>query len=136
LIVGAIDPFELFRIMREIAQAEAPEGIAFMIDQSHNIEGKIDPMIQSVVNIQTAYAKALLVDDGKLAAAQRAGDVLGAHRVLLAAFETDVRPLLARLRDALGIDPDPVEAFRRGGYGERLAQERGTTQVESAYERT
>jgi L-rhamnose isomerase/sugar isomerase len=136
LIVGAIDPFELFRIMREIAQAEAPEGIAFMIDQSHNIEGKIDAMIQSVVNIQTAYAKALLVDDGKLAAAQRAGDVLGAHRVLLAAFETDVRPLLARLRDALGIDPDPVEAFRRGGYGERLAQERGTTQVESAYERT
>jgi L-rhamnose isomerase / sugar isomerase len=136
LIVGAIDPFELFRIMRVIAQTDAPEAIAFMIDQSHNVEGKIDAMIQSVVNIQTAYAKALLVDDQKLRSAQRAGDVLGAHRVLTEAFETDVRPLLARLRGQLGIDPDPVEAYRRGGHGERLAQERGTTQVESAYERT
>jgi L-rhamnose isomerase/sugar isomerase len=136
LIVGAIDPFELFRIMREIAQADEPEAIAFMIDQSHNIEGKIEAMIQSVMNIQTAYAKALLVDDERLQAAQRAGDVLGAHRVLTDGFETDVRPLLARLREELGIDPDPVEAFRRGGHGERLAHERGTTQVESAYERT
>ena len=136
LIVGSIDPFELFRIMREIARAESPERIAFMIDQSHNIEGKIDAMVQSVVNIQTAYAKALLVDDERLTAAQRAGDVLGAHRVLLEAFETDVRPLLAQLREELDIDPDPVEAFRRGGYGERLAQERGVASVESAYERT
>ena len=136
LIVGAIDPFELFRIMLEIARAEAPERIAFMIDQSHNIEGKVDAMIQSVVNIQTAYAKALLADDEKLRAAQRAGDVLGAHRVLAGAFETDVRPLLARLREERLIDPDPVEAYRRGGYAEKLARERGTTPVESAYERT
>jgi L-rhamnose isomerase/sugar isomerase len=136
LIVGAIDPFELFRIMREIAQTDAPETIAFMIDQSHNVEGKIDAMIQSVVNIQTAYARALLVDEEKLLSAQRAGDVLGAHRVLTEAYETDVRPLLARLREQLGIDPDPVEAFRRGGHAERLAQARGTTRVESAYERT
>ncbi len=136
LIVGSIDPFELFRIMREIARADAPERIAFMIDQSHNIEGKIDAMIQSVVNIQTAYAKALLVDEERLASAQRAGDVLGAHRVLLEAFETDVRPLLRRLREELNIDPDPVEAFRRGGFAERLAQERGLASVESAYERT
>ena len=71
-----------------------------MIDQSHNVEGKIDAMIQSVMNIQTAYAKALLVDEKRLAEAQREGDVLGAHRVLLEAFETDVRPLLARLRAA------------------------------------
>ena len=100
LIVGSIDPFELFRIMREIARGATPaDQIAFMIDQSHNIEGKIDAMIQSVMNIQTAYAKALLVDEERLAAAQRAGDVLGAHRVLLDAFETDVRPLLARLRE-------------------------------------
>jgi len=135
LIVGSIDPFELFRIMREIAQAETPEQIAFMIDQSHNVEGKIDAMIQSVVNIQTAYAKALLVDNDRLANAQGAGDVLGAHRVLLDAFETDVRPLLARLREELGIEADPVAAFRRGGHGDRLARERGTTTVESAYER-
>jgi L-rhamnose isomerase/sugar isomerase len=135
LIVGAIDPFELFRIMREIAHAEAPERIAFMIDQSHNVEGKIDAMIQSVSNIQTAYAKALLVDEERLAAAQHEGDVLGAHRVLMAALETDVRPLVARLRESVGVDPDPVEAFRRGGHAERLARERGTASVESAYER-
>jgi L-rhamnose isomerase / sugar isomerase len=135
LIVGSIDPFELFRIMREIARAESLERIAFMIDQSHNIEGKIDAMIQSVSNIQTAYAKALLVDEARLAAAQREGDVLGAHRVLMDAFETDVRPMLAQLREGLGVDPDPVEAFRRGGYAERLARERGTASVESAYER-
>ena len=136
LIVGSIDPFELFRIMREIARAERRDRIAFMIDQSHNVEGKIDAMIQSVVNIQTAYAKALLVDEDHLAEAQRAGDVLGAHRVLLDAFETDVRPLLRELREELGIDPDPVEAFRRGGFADRLAQERGVASVESAYERT
>jgi L-rhamnose isomerase/sugar isomerase len=88
------------------------------------------------LNIQTAYAKALLVDGGALEAAQREGDVLGAHRVLLDAFETDVRPLLARLRQEIGVDPDPVRAFRSGGYADRLARERGTASVESAYETT
>jgi L-rhamnose isomerase/sugar isomerase len=136
LIVGSIDPFELFRIMSEIAAArrdpatsETAEAIAFMIDQSHNVEGKIDAMIQSVVNIQTAYAKALLVDRARLEDAQRAGDVLGAHRILVDAYETDVRPLLARLRAELGLDPDPLEAFRGGGYAERLALERGASAV-------
>jgi L-rhamnose isomerase/sugar isomerase len=136
LIVGSIDPFELFRIMHEIAAADAAHRIAFMIDQSHNIEGKIEAMIQSVANIQAAYAKALLVDEERLADAQRNGDVLGAYRILLEAFETDVRPLLARLRERLGVDPDPVETFRRGGHAERLARERGIASVESAYERT
>jgi L-rhamnose isomerase/sugar isomerase len=142
LIVGSIDPFELFRVMCEIAAARSDpataataEAIAFMIDQSHNVEGKIDAMIQSVVNIQTAYAKALLVDAEELRAAQRDGDVLGAHRVLMEAFEADVRPLLSDLRTGLGVAPDPVEAFRSGGYAERLAEERGTSGVESAYER-
>jgi L-rhamnose isomerase / sugar isomerase len=141
LIVGAIDPFELFRIMREIASARADpetaataEGVAFMIDQSHNVEGKIDAMIQSVLNIQSAYAKALLVDDERLAAAQREGDVLGAHRILMDAYETDVRSLLASFRTELGVDADPVEAFRASGHAERLARERGTASVESAYE--
>src|SRR5262249_7419921 len=134
LIVGAIDPFELFRITYEIARVEAAD-LALMIDQSHNVAGEIDAMIRSVGDIQTAYAQALLVDRTRLAAAQHEGDVLGAHRVLVEAFETDVRPLLAALRARLGIDPDPVEAFRRGGYAERLARERGTTSVESAYER-
>lgn len=136
LIVGAIDPFELFRIMREIALAPETENVAFMIDQSHNVEGKIDAMIQSVMNIQTAYAKALLVDEDRVRAAQLAGDVLGAHRALVDAFETDVRPLLARLRASMGIGSDPVEAFRTGGFAERLARERGEVPVESAYERT
>ena len=138
LIVGAIDPFELFRIMREIARGgTAPSDVAFMIDQSHNVEGKIDAMLQSVMNIQTAYAKALLVDEERLAAAQAAGDVLGAHRILLEAFETDVRPLLARAAR---------RARRRGRPGRGLPhaaatrsgspRERGTAPVESAYERT
>ena len=141
LIVGSIDPFELFRIMREIvaaridpATAETANAIAFMIDQSHNVEGKIEAMIQSVVNIQTAYAKALLVDADRLVVAQQEGDVLGAHRVLLDAFETDVRPLLAQLRSERGLDADPVDAFRSGGYGERLARERGTAEVTSTDE--
>jgi L-rhamnose isomerase/sugar isomerase len=134
LIVGSIDPFELFRIMREIAAADATRDVAFMIDQSHNVEGKIDAMIQSVMNIQTAYAKALLVDGARLADAQTEGDVLGAHRILLEAFETDVRPQLAEVRAGLGVAADPVEAFRQGGYAAALAQERGTASVESAYE--
>jgi L-rhamnose isomerase/sugar isomerase len=141
LIVGSIDPFELFRIMREIAAArrdpataKTANAVAFMIDQSHNVEGKIDAMIQSVVNIQTAYAKALLLDEDRLAGAQRDGDVLGAHRVLLEAFETGARPLLGRLRSERGLETDPVEAFRAGGYAERLTRERGTAEVTSAYE--
>jgi L-rhamnose isomerase/sugar isomerase len=141
LIVGSIDPFELFRIMLEIAlgrsdtaTAQTANAVAFMIDQSHNIEGKIDAMIQSVVNIQTAYAKALVVEQDRLETAQQQGDVLGAHRVLLEAFETDVRPLVGRLRSDLGLEPDPVEAFRSGGHAERLAQERGSASAESAYE--
>src|SRR4051794_6158505 len=133
LIVGSIDPFELFRIMREIAAGDA-ENVAFMIDQSHNIEGKIDAMIQSVLNIQTAYAKALLVDGERLAAAQQSGDVLGAHRIVIEAFETDVRPLLAQVREQLGVTDDPVAAFRDGGFAADLARERGTISVECAYE--
>jgi L-rhamnose isomerase/sugar isomerase len=135
LIVGSIDPFELFRIMGEIARGGG-EDVAFMIDQSHNVEGKIDAMIQSVMNIQTAYAKALLVDEERLAAAQAEGEVLGAHRILIEAFEADVRPLLARWRAERGLEADPVEAFRAGGYAERLAADRGTSAVESAYETT
>jgi L-rhamnose isomerase/sugar isomerase len=105
-----------------------------MIDQSHNVEGKIDAMIQSVMNIQTAYAKALLVDEDRLAAAQAEGDVLGAHRILLDAFETDVRPIVARLRADAGLEVDPVAAFRDGGYAAMRIRERGTSSVASAYE--
>ena len=131
LIVGSIDPFELFRIMGEIVSAKGDphtertaDAIAYMIDQSHNIEGKIEAMIQSVVNIQTAYAKALIVDREALRATQLEGDVLGAHRVLTDAFETDVRPILEQLRAERGLPADPVVAFRSEGHEQRLARER------------
>ncbi|MGW1061016.1 L-rhamnose isomerase [Micromonospora sp. NBC_01412] len=123
LMVGAADPFQLFRIMHEIVAADAlrPEaGIAFMLDQCHNIEPKIPAIIRSVMNVQEATAKALLVDADALAGAQRAGDVLGANAVLMDAFNTDVRPLLAELRADLGLDPDPPAAYRRSGYFERI----------------
>lgn len=133
LIVGAIDPFELFRIMAEVVRVDHAQ-IAFMIDQSHNVEGKIDAVIQSVMNVQAAYAKALLIDEERLAASQREGDVLGAHRILLDAFETDVRGLLARWRHERGLAADPVEAFRSSGLAAKLAEDRGVQSVESAYE--
>jgi len=135
LIVGSVDPFELFRIMHEIALVEVEASTAFMIDQSHNVEGKIDAMLQSVMNIQTAYAKALLIDEAVLSTAQAEGDVLGAHRALTDAFETDVRPVLARWRTDKGLDPDPVRAFRDGDHAEQRARERSTARVESAYEK-
>ncbi len=127
LIVGAADPFQLFRILREVVAADAlrPDaGIAFMLDQCHNIEPKIPAQIRSVMNVQEATAKALLVDAGALAAAQQAGDVLGAHAVLMDAFNTDVRPLLAELREETGIDPDPVSAYLRSGYPEKIVADR------------
>lgn len=138
LIVGSQNPFELFCIFNEIVGAEA-EGnanagrIAYMIDQSHNIEPKIEAMIQSVLHIQTAYAKALLVDRTALRAAQEAGDVLGAYRVLLEAFETDVRPLLSAFRTSQGGDADPIAAFRSSGYADKVARERPIIATSSGY---
>ncbi|TDB78382.1 L-rhamnose isomerase [Micromonospora sp. KC721] len=127
LMVGAADPFQLFRIMYEIVRGDAlrPEaGIAFMLDQCHNIEPKIPAIIRSVLNVQEATAKALLVDADALAAAQQAGDVLGANAVLMDAYHTDVRPLLAELRADLGLDPDPMAAYARSGYFEKIRAER------------
>jgi L-rhamnose isomerase / sugar isomerase len=127
LMVGAADPFQLFRILREVVAAGAlrPDaGIAFMLDQCHNIEPKIPAQIRSVQNVQEATAKALLVDTGALGAAQQAGDVLGANAVLMDAYNTDVRPLLAGLREEMGLDPDPVAAYHRSGYAEKIGQSR------------
>src|SRR5437667_10565038 len=109
LMVGAADPFQLFRIMHEVVSADAlhPDaGTAFMLDQCHNIEPKIPAQIRSVMNVQEATAKALLVDAEALSAAQRAGDVLGANAVLMDAYNTDVRPLLAELQVDMALDPD------------------------------
>jgi L-rhamnose isomerase/sugar isomerase len=127
LMVGAADPFQLFRIMHEVVKADAlrPEaGVAFMLDQCHNIEPKIPGQIRSVMNIQEATAKALVVDQQALEAAQAAGDVLGANAVLMDAFATDVRPLLGGLRERMGLDPDPMAAYARSGYAERIVAER------------
>jgi L-rhamnose isomerase / sugar isomerase len=127
LMVGAADPFQLFRIMHEVvsAGALAPEaGVAFMLDQCHNIEPKIPAQIRSVMNVQEATAKALLVDREALAAAQGAGDVLGANAVFMDAYNTDVRPLLAQLREDMGLDPDPVAAYHRCGYQEKIIADR------------
>jgi L-rhamnose isomerase/sugar isomerase len=127
LIVGAADPFQLFRILFEVRLGAgfAPETpIAFMLDQCHNIEPKIPGQIRSVMNVQEATAKALLVDTGALAAAQQAGDVLGAHGVLMDAYNTDVRPLLAELRADQGLDPDPMAAYARSGYAAKIVAER------------
>jgi L-rhamnose isomerase/sugar isomerase len=127
LMVGAADPFQLFRILFEVVAAGALGAgaeIAFMLDQCHNIEPKIPGQIRSVMNVQEATAKALLVDAAALAAAQQAGDVLGAHGVLMDAYNTDVRPLLADLRTEQGLDPDPMAAYAASGYGEKIVAER------------
>ncbi|WHT16434.1 L-rhamnose isomerase [Crossiella sp. CA-258035] len=127
LMAGAADPFQLFRIMHEIVLADALKpaaGIAFMLDQCHNIEPKIPAIIRSVLNVQEATAKALLVDAEALSAAQRTGDVLAANGALMDAYNTDVRPLLRELRAELGLDPDPMAAYRRSGYAEWIIRER------------
>ena len=124
LIVASVNPFELFLIYVELVEAEEGTRIDYMIDQSHNIEPKIEAMILSVMNLQEAYAKALLVDRTALDAARHDGDVLGAHRVLLDAYATDVRPMCARVREDLGASADPIAAFRQSGYPERVAEER------------
>ncbi|VVJ18954.1 L-rhamnose isomerase (EC [Amycolatopsis camponoti] len=133
LMVGAADPFQLFRIMYEIVRGDALDpayGIAFMLDQCHNIEAKIPAIIRSVMNVQEATAKALLVDRPVLRTAQQAGDVLAANAVLMDAYNTDVRPLLAELREDSGLDPDPVAAYHRSGYQEQIVAERaGGTQA-------
>ena len=127
LIVGSVNPFELFLIYVELVEAEerSDTRIDYMIDQTHNIEPKIEAMILSVMNLQEAYAKALLVDRAALAEARHSGDVLGAHRLLLDAYATDVRPLCARVREDLGAADDPIAAFKESGYAENVAQERG-----------
>jgi L-rhamnose isomerase/sugar isomerase len=132
LIVGSADPFQLFRIMNEIVAADAllGAGVNFMLDQCHNIEPKIPGQIRSVTNVQEATAKALLVDREALSAAQQAGDVLAAHGALTDAFSTDVRPLLAELRESKGLEADPYAAYARSGHQERIARERvGGTQA-------
>ncbi|MEY9962209.1 L-rhamnose isomerase/sugar isomerase [Streptacidiphilus sp. MAP12-16] len=127
LMVGSADPFQLFRILHEVAKNggfDEATGVAFMLDQCHNIEAKIPAIIRSVMNVQEATAKALLVDRAALSAAQRTGNVLDANAVLMDAYNTDVRPLLAEVRAEQGLNPDPIAAYRATGWAERIVAER------------
>ena len=143
LIVGSVNPYELFLIYNELTGAAYGEdkparrtavNIAYMIDQNHNIEGKMAPMIQSVLNCQEAYAKSLLVQRGKLAELQAAGDVLAAHNLLTDAYRIDVRPLLAQLRTELGLPIDPVSAYKSSGYEEKIQKERGLSEPSGGFQ--
>ncbi|KUI39395.1 L-rhamnose isomerase [Mycobacterium sp. GA-2829] len=132
LIVGAADPFQLFRIMFEVLRGGglAPQsGVAFMLDQCHNIEAKIPGQIRSVLNVAEMTARALLVDTDALTAAQEASDVLDANAIVMDAFYTDVRPMLAQWRTERGLPADPMAAYAESGYQETIAADRvGGTQ--------
>ena len=133
LIVGAADPFQLFRIMHEVIRGGgygANSGVAFMLDQCHNIEDKIPGQIRSVLNVQAMTARAAQIDTHALAAAQLAGDVLGANDVFMDAFYTDVRPQLEAWRASKGLATNPIKAFADSGYLKQIAETRvGGTQA-------
>lgn len=127
LMVGAADPFQLFRIMFEVVRGggyDEGSDVSFMLDQCHNIEAKIPGQIRSVLNVQEMTARALLVDRDALRQAEQAGDVLGGNAILMDAFYTDVRPDLAEWRAARGLPADPMAAYAASGYQGRIAAER------------
>jgi L-rhamnose isomerase/sugar isomerase len=127
LIVGAADPFQLFRIMHEVninSGFDVGTPVSYVLDQCHNIEAKIPGQIRSIMNVQEAVAKAVLVDLDSLKKAQLAGDVLAAHEVLMDAYNTDVRGLLREWRSGKGIDPEPMKAYAASGYAAKIAAER------------
>jgi L-rhamnose isomerase/sugar isomerase len=127
LMVGAADPFQLFRILFEVARGggfDEESTISFMLDQCHNVEEKIPAQIRSVLNVQEMTARALLVDRSALAEAERDGDVLKGNAILMDAFYSDVRPELAEWRVSRGLPADPLEAYRRSGYAEQIVSER------------
>jgi L-rhamnose isomerase/sugar isomerase len=127
LIVGAADPFQLFRILYEVIRGGGygTDGdVAFMLDQCHNVEDKIPGQIRSVLNVQEMTARALLVDKDALAAAQLGGDVLGANNILMDAFYTDVRSDLADWRESRGLPRDPFAAYLASGYQQQIATDR------------
>jgi len=127
LTLGSIDPYQIFRIFHEIHSAQS-EGlkldIAYMIDQSHNLKGKIEAMVQTVVTAQELYLKAALVDRERLAELQQSCDLVAAEELYRGAFWTDVRPVVKEWREARGLPADPLAALRESGYVERVARER------------
>lgn len=128
LTMGSIDPYQVFRIFHEIRFFEWETGrradIAYMVDQSHNLKGKIEAMIQTVVMAQQLFAKAALVDHATLATYQANCNLVSAESLLQDAFATDVRPAIQQWRESKGLPKDPMEAFRQSGYLERITKER------------
>jgi L-rhamnose isomerase/sugar isomerase len=128
LTLGSIDPYQVFRIFHEIRyfewEAGKPAEIAYMIDQSHNLKGKLEAMIQTVTVAQELFSKAALVDGAKLATAQKNCDLVQAESLLQDAFSTDIRPLIQEWRESKGLPKSPMEAFRQSGYLERITRER------------
>ena len=137
LTLGSIDPYQVFRIFHELHSAQSeglPHAVAFMIDQSHNLKGKIEAMIQTVVTAQELYLKAALIDREKLIELQQACELVAAEELYRGAFWYDVRPLTRAWREARGLPADPLEALRTSGYVERVAQERGNrSSAEGSY---
>ena len=129
LTMGSIDPYQIFRIFHEIRFFERERGaradVAYVVDQSHNLKGKIEAMLQTVMNAQELYAKAALVDHPRLVDAQRSTDLVRAENCLQDAFKTDVRGAIVEWRQARGVPADPLEAFRQSGYLERITAARG-----------
>lgn len=128
LTIGSIDPYQVFRIFHEIRYFEWETNqradIAYMVDQSHNLKGKIEAMIQTVTFAQELFSKAALVDYRELAVAQSRCDLVRSESLLQDAFATDVRPAIREWRDSKGLPRDPMEAFRQSGYLERITKER------------
>ena len=127
LIVGAADPYQLFRIMNEVNRAggfDVGTPVSYVLDQCHNIEDKIPGQIRSITNVQEAVAKALLIDRAELKKAQLEGNVLAANDIFMDAYNTDVRPLLGEMRNEMGLDADPMKAYLASGYGAKIAAER------------
>jgi L-rhamnose isomerase / sugar isomerase len=129
LTLGSIDPYQIFRIFHELHSAESeglPHAVAYMIDQSHNLKGKMEAMVQTVVTAQELYLKAALVDRERLAELQQSCDLVAAEELFRGAFWRDVRPLTQAWREAHGLSADPLEALRASGYVERIGRERGS----------
>jgi len=126
LTIGSIDPYQVFRIFHEILSApeSATEGIAYMIDQSHNLKGKMEAMVQSVVTAQELYARAAMVDREELAKLQDECRLMEAEELFRDSFWTDVRPMVRTWREARGLPANPLAALREGGYVERIEKER------------
>ncbi len=134
LIVGSSNPWELFVIYAELVSAgDLSKNVAYMIDQSHNIEPKLEAMLHSVLNCQVALAKAHLVDQDALRIAQEEGDVLGAHRVLVDAFESDVRPLLKEVRAEMGVPENPIKELRESDYLKKVVAERAVEKAGAGF---